>query len=610
MRSEDIPINPRTRALIVRYEQDRAVADDAARNTLIQHGLEGDRDVASVVLHPHDRVRSARNLPANEWTDAFSEHARFVEALRKREMEFGLDPLPVHLFGCAPLTLMLDLGALLPRRPLRVYQQAQDGSWSLGYDRAAEPNSEPFFQVEGLPARRQGGKGPVVLIVEVTRAIRDNVLSKISAWLPESSILATVCLRPLEGPSASALQGPGQAARAAAQFREVLNSLHQNLEGAESVFLAMDAPGSLATALGSAVNPTTQHPLVLLQLSADHRRYDEVHVICARRAVPRRAPSADDLLKATRTLLEVRRVHGELVSWLRAPAQGALVQHLGSRSYLRSEIDDEPAVTDTPLFRHHGGKWKFGWDLLLGLGALQERLDTREDWNECLRLFLIHEAFHVRQGGLTSYNYRGIGWVGLVLEAADYDADAVGLEVALAWRKAMHGGAVAGVGELKTLEAIIWNSLEMLRVFEPERPVRDLAERRLRRYLIWLFHVCRLSVLAASAPERAARGELDRVTVELVGLPSFRDPHEAYAQRRVELRLGDVREPVMLALYFRHRLVRLDNDRAWVEDLLTTLREWELPPRKDLRERVRLLFERLFDKCPDLLVDASNVTAR
>ncbi|AEI63909.1 SAVED domain-containing protein [Corallococcus macrosporus] len=601
MRSEDIPITPRTRALIVRYEQDREIADDAARNTLIRYGFGGDRDVASIVLHPYDPLRSVRRLPANEWSEAFHEQARFVEALRKREMDLGIDPLPVHIFGCAPLTLMLGLGALLPRRHLHVYQQAQDGTWSLGHDRATTPTPGDYFQVEGLPERRQGGKGPVVLVVEVSRGIRDNVLSKVASWLPESSILATVCLRPLDGPASSALKEPAQAARAVAQFRAVLDSLHQNLEGADSVFLAMDAPGSLAAALGSAVNATTQHPLVLLQLSEDHKRYDEVHVIRAQRVVARPDPSSDDLLKATRVLNEVRRVHGELVSWLRAPEQEPLVQHLGSRSYLRSEIDEEPAVTDTPLFRHHGGKWKFGWDLLLGLGALRARLETREDWNECLRLFLIHEAFHVRQGGLTSYNYRGIGWVGLVLEAADYDADAVGVEVALAWRKAQHGGAVTSVGELKTLESIIWNSLEMLRVFEPERPVLDLAERRLRRYLIWLFHVCRLSVLSVGAPDRNVREELGRVTVELVGLPSFRDPHETYAQRRVQLKLGDVREPVMFALYFRHRLVRLDNDRAWVEELLTTLRDWELPSREDLRERVRLLFEHFFDKFPDLL---------
>lgn len=601
MRSEDIPITPRTRALIVRYEQDRAVSEDAARNALIRSGGEGDRDMASVVLHPHEPSRSARDLSPRDWDEAFIEHERFAAALLKRETELGIDHLPIHLFGCAPLPLMFDLVARLPRRPLCVYQQGPDGSWSLGHDRTVAPDGEDFFHIEGLPERRQGGKGPVVLVVEVTRVIRDSVLSRISATLPESSVLATVCLRPVAGPSPTSMERPGQVARAVTQFRDVLNALHERLEGADSVLLAMDAPGSLAAALGAAVNPATQHPLVLLQLSADHTRYDEVHVIRAQRAVPQRVPTADDLLKATRVLKEVRRVHKELVTWLKAPEQQPLVEHIDGQPYLRSEIDEEPAVTSTPLFRHYGGRWKFGWDLLLGLGALRERLSPPEDWNECLRLFLIHEAFHAKQGGLSSYNYRGIGRVGLVLEAADYDADAVGVEVALAWRKAKQGGTVGDVGQVKTLEAIIWNSLEILRVFEPEHPVKDLAERRLRRYLIWLFHVCRFSVLALRAPEAEVRDELERVTVELVGLPSFRDPHESYAQQRVRLALGDAREPVVLALYFRHRLARLDNDRAWVEDLLAALREWEASSREEIQDRVRLLFERLFDKFPGLL---------
>lgn len=601
MRSEDIPINPRTRALIVRYEQDRPVIEATARDTLIRCGQEGDRDVASVVLHPHDPARAARSLPGQEWSESFSEHERFAAALLTREAELRLDHLPVHIFGCAPLSLMLELASRLPRRPVCVYQQAQDGSWSLGYDRMAAPAAEDFFQVEGLPSGRQGGRGHVLLVVEVTRAIRDNVRSKVAAWLPDASILTTVCLRPVAGPSPTAVQNPGQVARAAAQFREVLDKLHELLDGAESVVLAIDAPGSFAAALGTVVNPTTQHPLTLLHFNAERQLYARVHVIRARRAVAARVPTADDKVDAMRVLREVQRVHNELVSWLKEPEQQPFVEHIDGQAYLRSEIEDEPAYEPTPLFRHGAGKWKLDWGLLLGLGALRERLQSQEDWKECLRLFLIHEAFHVRQGGLTSYNYRGIGRAGFVLEAADYDADAVGIEVALAWRKAKQGGTVKDVGQVKTLESIVWNSLEILRVFEPERPVRELAERRLRRYLIWLFHACRFSQLALRSPDAEVREELERVTVELVGLPAFRDPHESYFQQRVRLSLEDSREEVMLALYFRHRLVRMDNARAWVEDLLQALRDWEAPPREELQDRVRLLFERLFDRHQELV---------
>ncbi|AKJ02437.1 Hypothetical protein AA314_04063 [Archangium gephyra] len=60
MPSVDIPINSRTRALILRYEHDRPVIETAARDALIRSGLEGDRDIPSVVLHPHDPAGDVR----------------------------------------------------------------------------------------------------------------------------------------------------------------------------------------------------------------------------------------------------------------------------------------------------------------------------------------------------------------------------------------------------------------------------------------------------------------------------------------------------------------------------------------------------------------------
>jgi hypothetical protein len=599
MPSVDIPITHRSRALLLRYEHDRPVIESAARDALVRSSREVSRDIPSVVLHPHDPASNVRRLQSQNWAWAFEENERFAAALVQREAELGMDHLPVHLFGCAPLTLMLHLASCLPRRPLRVYQQAPDGTWALGYDKAEPAASEDFLQVEGLPPLRQGGRGHVALVVEVTRSIREKALAELQARYP-SQMLATVCLRPLAGPSPASVKHPAEVSRAAEQFRGVLDALHERMEGAESVLLVMDCPASFAAALGSAVNLQTQYPLRLHHFNAELQRYEPVHLLSAQRsAAAAREPTSEEWREATRVLGDVSRVHQELVAWLKEPKQQPLVELMDGQSLLQSELEYAPATQSTPVFRHHGGKWSFDVGLLLRLGALRKRLGSTDDWKECIRLFLVHEVFHVRQGGLSSYNYSGSGRMGFVLEAVDYDADACAIQVALAWREAKQAEAVKTDGRTRTLEAIVWNVLESLRIFEQEQPVRDVPERRLRRYLIWLFHACRLSILARK-PEAVV--ELERVTLEVAGLRTFPDPHERYSQQRVRLLEGpEASEPPEFAVYFQRRLVRERNERDWMMKLLGALSHWDERTPEDAREDMRLLFEQFFDRHRELI---------
>lgn len=595
----DIPITPRTQALLLRYEHDRPVIKAAARDALIRDGQEGYKDIAAAVLHPYDPDRLVRTQHAQDWSWAFHENERFAAALLQKEAELGIDHLPMHLFGCAPLVLMLHLASCLPRRPLRVYQQALDGLWSLGHDRAQPPSQEDFFQVEGLPTGPQGGRGHVALIVEVTRSIRDKVLAEFQARHP-SELLATVCLRPLNRePSPTAVRGPGEVSRAVVQFRAVLDALHERLGGTQSVLLAMDCPASFAAALATAINPHTQHPLWLHHFNPEKDSYLQVHRIHpGRRAGPAQdvEPTREQLLEASRVLSKVREVHRELVAWLGAPEQQRWVELLGGLDLLESRIHDVPSLKRTAVNRHVDGTWTFDVGLLLGLEALRQRLGSREDWEECIRLFFVHEAYHVRQGGPTSYSYSGSGRTGWVLEAVDYDADEVSVLAALAFRQA-HRPIAQGKERSRLLQEIVWNVLEFMRVFEPERPMRTLSERRLRRYLIWLFHACRLGTQRV---RRQPDAELERVTIEITGLRSFPDPHESYSQPRVHLEEFDRNESLSMAVYHRHRLAR-EQDTAWVKALLQAISQWDSKPREEAQEAMSHHFERFFAKNPELL---------
>ncbi|HYI01568.1 SAVED domain-containing protein [Hyalangium sp.] len=587
-----IPINARTRALILRYEHDRPVIESAARDALIRSGLDGDRDVAATVLHPFDRDRLVRAQKPEDWAWAFHENERFADALLQKEAELGLDHLPVHLFGCAPLVLMLHLASCLQRRPLRVYQQANDGPWSLGYDRAQPPTPEDFFQVEGLPATRQGGRGHVLLVVEVTKPIKDKALATFQAR-HASDLLATVCLRPASRePSPMSVRDPSEVSRAVEQFRGVLDSLHERLGGATSVLLAMDCPSSFAAALATAINPNTQHPLWLHHFNPEQDSYLLVHqILHQRRGLPAqaRSPSIEQFQEASHVLEQVTAVHQDLAAWLAGPEQRHYVALLG-RELMESRIRPTPSREAAPVFRYLDGSWTFEVSLLQGLAKLRQRLGSKEDWEECIRVFLLHEAYHVRQGGPTSYSYRGSGRTGFVLEAVDFDADEVSFQAALAWRQSNR--PATSKERTQALEAILWNAVEIGRVFEPEPPLRDIAERRLRRKLIWLFHACRLGT---SIARRASTTELERVTVEIAGLPSQPDPYESYSQQRVRLEGLDPREQLDVAIYYRHRLARGMNT-PWVMNLLQAISHWSEQPRDKAQGAVKDLFHEFFDR--------------
>ncbi|RYZ14849.1 MAG: SAVED domain-containing protein, partial [Myxococcaceae bacterium] len=423
--------------------------------------MEAHQYVESVAVHELDAERNVRKQRPQDWAGAFAENDRFAETLTRQEAELGVNHVAVHLFPLAPLMLGMHLASRLERRPLCVYQQNPNGDWWLGYQRGQAPCEEPYFEVEGLPKGPQGGRGHVALIVEVTRSIREKAIAQFKARHP-SALLATVVLRPVRGVSPTAFEGPAQAARAVQQFRQVLDALHEQLEGVESVLLAMDGPGALAAALGTAINPETQHPLRLHHFDPETNEYIPVHLLRPRRKEERPAVllTPERELEATRVLNHVRDIHQELVGWLGKPEQASLVESIQGEALLRSRIEDVPATSSGPFYRHLKGRWNFHADLLLGLGALRQRLGSDENWKECVRLLLVHEVVHVGQGGLTSYNYSGSGRTGFVLEVADFDADEAAIEVALAWRRAKQGGTVGDEGETRTMEQIVWNVVE------------------------------------------------------------------------------------------------------------------------------------------------------
>jgi len=200
------------------------------------------------------------------------------------------------------------------------------------------------------------------------------------------------------------------------------------------------------------------------------------------------APSATDLETAKAVLARLQEQHGRLTTWLKEEAQRELFASVGGEDFVDSEIDPTPSPQRVGFFPYLEGKWRFDIPLFLALERLYARIDDAP-WEECVRLFLMHEGFHVHQG-LTAYDYIGIGRTGFVLEGLDYDADAVSIAGALVWRKKHDAVNAERDGEIGVLTKILNNVVQGLVAFDEAQaqfPLTEMPERRLRRYLIWLF---------------------------------------------------------------------------------------------------------------------------
>lgn len=143
-----------------------------------------------------------------------------------------------------------------------------------------------------------------------------------------------------------------------------------------------------------------------------------------------------------------------------------------------------------------------------------ERLAVRR----AAKLFILHELHHVEQR-LNTGTYYEIGRAGVVLEAVDYHADAFALATLIDHEVARRGDS--GVEARPAIAtACVEAHLRTLEAFdraEQGDTIERLAERRLRRYLVWHLQRLRMRTLHADAwsPGLALGAQL---TVELAPL--------------------------------------------------------------------------------------------
>ncbi|HVG62853.1 MAG TPA: hypothetical protein VNA24_30075 [Hyalangium sp.] len=281
--------------------------------------------------------------------------------------------------------------------------------------------------------------------------------------------------------------------------------------------------------------------------------------------------SEEQTLRIDRTLADFQRIHQQLSHFLQRPALKHFATLAGGDHFLRAELSTtSESSADGFVFDYIGRKMSFTRPFLWALSQARQRLGPA--WEEFVRLFLLHEGYHIGQR-LTGYSYRGIGRAGFVLEGIDYDADSFSVQACLEWRRDKEQGYLRDKGVMAVLAEIlrtVLGGISAFDEFEGRFPLRELPERRLRRYLIWHLQHAR----ADCAPRQLTLKEFGlgrRVIVEAPGIPL-----------RMEERSGTLRSIALLselsraseleiAIYTNGRLFRSSAGQAL--EVLEALRE-------------------------------------
>lgn len=188
----------------------------------------------------------------------------------------------------------------------------------------------------------------------------------------------------------------------------------------------------------------------------------------------------------------------------------------------RLTVAEQPQGDDFDL-SVHDGTLSLGRGLLDALAAQGEVIAI-----PIAQLIVLHEVFHERQN-LESTTYFGIGRAGFALEEIDYTADAFAAETLIRWNARQHGAAVVEIAS-QVIRAVLVG-IEAFDRFEQGMRIERLAERRLRRYLIW--HLQHVRAMTVRTVDEVGELLAARLVSELAPLVSYLDGRYEKIVRKV-----------------------------------------------------------------------------
>jgi hypothetical protein len=490
------PVNAEDLAALLpdRREERRVLSlcNDGGAPRVVRHGLDA---------QPIDWIGLARAVERVAAMVREASHGRVLHLFIG-----GQGPLPVfaHLghalskfAGTQSLIARREPGALLELFPLAPTQPTSDALVALSLP--AEPS--PATGQVGVYIDVMTRADPAKLREAVTRS--GGQLTAMVTLTPERALMVTP---DMVGSLAAELDR--KLTRVAATFRHA------------SLGLFLGGPVVLAFLAGRAINPTAVATTALY----DHDRgeYEQVYLLPfehgPERTLPDDVPSQAARVDVEATLrdavcaLQVDLVERDLRGALPEAEWPTFLQRLAALRHAEGDrADFSLHLTD--------GTFAFGAGLLEALrdgpGDHQRRLAA---------LLVLHELFHDRQG-IRPTNYFEVGRAGVVLEAVDFAADVFAMRIAtrIALRRLRPAQSSAALRD----EAVAWfdamlYGLQAFDRWQHGAPITDLADRRLRRYLIWYLQRVRVETIETTAHLDELLAPV--VTVELAPVRARLDP--------------------------------------------------------------------------------------
>lgn len=438
-------------------------------------------------------------------------------AAKVRQLSDGDLSLDVYVGGFAPLAVFAHLGYALSKfggNQTVLHRDFGGGEWkAYPLADAAQPSPAQIFDApSSMPVSPSIITANVAVYVDLNgRATPVGAIQQLHE-AHAMSLGAIVDLRT----TAPTTLNPQNAAVIARELVQELGRLPSFFPHGAGITLCLAVPSPVAFMAGRALNPTIATNVRLTNFFAG--TYELTTMLpFEEAAVPNVGFAAEDVEARSKVrdlmsdaLQDLKNgVHLEdMPAEMEASLQTQILDRLAKLA-ISEATNDEFGLS----IAH--ASLSFGTPLLEALrGADEERV------RRFGQLLVLHELLHTDQG-LRTTNFRDVGRAGVVLEQVDFAADVFALRVTTARAFRENPGARVRDVAVAWFEVAVQGIGVFDRLLEPSR-IRELPERRLRRYLIWHLQLQRARTVDVAADvESLLKASL---TVELAPLPGKLSP--------------------------------------------------------------------------------------
>ena len=422
-----------------------------------------------------------------------------------------------YVGGQSPLTLFVHLGFRLSRFTGKqtFLARGQGGGPTEAFDLSRSPsNAPPFTKATSLPGVDRFGSGAVAIYVDT--AARPPPEEPIAKALADAGVgsLALLEVRP----EVALTLTPEVVPAAGVQLSDYFSRVPALFPKSDSLALFIAGPTLLAFLVGRSMNASLVSRVLLMNYSQGSysltyalpfEHPDATPIDASADGQLRRRDTRDALLSAIQKLSDEMEVDDVALGGLVRTEERAkrVVAQLKSLTFSETE-------SDAFVLSLAEGRLSFGIGLLEALRGLdQSRV------RDLARLFVLHELVHDAQA-LRTTNFHGVGRAGIALEQVDYIADTFAIRTALRVEVRRGGPNAAEASALQNtavrlVETVI-SGIEAFDQMDHGARIERLAERRLRRYLIWHLQLARMKTITKL--EHADAILEDMVAVELAPL--------------------------------------------------------------------------------------------